>query len=161
MTKRKLTQEEETKICDLFGHFKTASQIQRILKEENGITISKNSLYYISNRPKNKQVIAKCRDVYQIAPIEVPLATKRGRMERIQELDELTEGLPSKDKIQYGLRCVKESRDEMEGSPVSLHLAQYNQYNLLSNDELIDKKEELKKKIIALVKREGGSYAAD
>ena len=92
---------------------------------------------------KNKDLINKLRESFLSTIIEVPIAQKRVRLERTEELYGVAEEVDTK------LKCLKEAREEVEGKgAANLTFQQFNQYNQLSDEELRDKLREVELKII-------------
>ena len=87
----------------------------------------------------------------------VPIADEKIRLERTEKLYHVAATiLNKKDMVDTSLRCLKEAREEVKGesSLKEMHL-QLNQFNQLTDAELIRKKKDLESKIVELSRKDG------
>ena len=106
-------------------------------------------------------IIEEMRNKVLDKALKVPIANETVRLQRTEALYQVsTTILDKKDMVDTSLKCLKEARDEVkgEGSSSQTYL-QFNQYNELSDEELLFKKKELENKIIELNKKGEKVYA--
>ena len=88
------------------------------------------------------------------ASAEVPIAMERVRLERDEALYQLSQKLSGdKDKITHGLAVLREAREESKNA-VQPNIFQFNQFNTLSDEELLAKKKQIERKILDIKKVE-------
>ena len=134
-------------ICNLFAQYKTAPEVQKLLKEVYGVDLVVQSLLAIKNN--NLKFIERHRAKYLNELMDVPIAQEKIRLERDEELYNLALTIvDKKDKISTALTCLKEAREETKRVDHSQSFIQFNQFNQLTDEELLDKKRRLEEKIL-------------
>jgi hypothetical protein len=134
-------------ICNLFAQYKTPTEIQALLKEVHNVTMTTQTINKIKNR--SLKVIETQRTKYLNDLMSVPIAQEKIRLERDEELYKLSLTIAnSKDKIATALNCLKEAREETKKSDHNQNFIQFNQFNSLTDDELLEKKRRLEEKIL-------------
>jgi len=133
--------DEKMFICNMLAQYKKPKEIKKLAKKEHGLTLSSQVICGYRNR--NKNLINSLRESFLSTIIEVPIAQKRVRLDRTEELYQIAKQVDTK------LKCLKEAREEVEGKgAANLTFQQFNQYNQLSDEELKDKLREVEEKII-------------
>lgn len=138
---------------------KSYGEIIKELGEKFKITTTESELIRLEK--KSTREIQSIRTKYLLDLSAVPIANEVIRLERTEEFFKLSQGL-NKDtsKIDYGLKCLKEARQEIKGEGEGLTAnIQVNQFTGMSDEELIQKKKKMDSKIMELIKREDGTYA--
>jgi len=143
----KLSPNENLLVCNLIAQYKKPRQIQSILEEEYGVKLGLKRIRNFYG--KEEKLIADLRERYLATVSEVPIAQKKVRLEREEQLYEVADGIEEiKGKIDSKLKCLASAREEIEGRGAqSVTFAQYNQYNQLSDEELQYKIKEIELKI--------------
>ncbi len=146
----------------LFAQKKSIDEIGAILKQEKGVTISVIGLKKFKAR--NLDLIEQEQGKILSTVMQnklTPVAVEQIRLERDEALFQLSQTLDKpKDKIDYGLKCIKEAREETKGDG-SKNYIQFNQYNELSDKEILEKIKKVKQSIIDVTKKEGEVYASE
>lgn len=124
-----------------------------MVKETHEKDISPN---WVSRIYKNcSGEIEEMKGKFLVSSAEVPIAMEKNRLERDEALYQLSQELTGKkDKIYAGLAVLKEAREETKGSQVQPNLFQFNQFNSMTDEELLAKKKQLEKKILDIKKVE-------
>ena len=142
--------EIKSNVVSLFIQYVTSKEIRKIMHQEHGVIVSPVELQNI--RDEFDKEIQEKRGEFLAKVNEVPIVHEKIRLERVEEMYVLSQKLQSKrEKIKAGLDCLRLAREELDKTSISLN--QYNQFNFLSDDELMLKKKELEKKFIELQKR--------
>lgn len=134
-------------ICNLFAQYKTATEIRVLLKEVHNFDMTAQTINKI--RDRNLKLIETQRTKYLNDLMSVPIAQEKIRLERDEELYKLSLTIENKkDRIASALTCIKEAREETKKSDHSSNFIQFNQFNTLTDDELLEKKRRLEEKIL-------------
>jgi DNA-binding helix-hairpin-helix protein with protein kinase domain len=134
-------------ICNLIAQYKTAPEVQTLLKEVYGVDLSTTSIGIIKR--DNLKFVEKRRAKYLSEIQDVPISQERIRLERDEELYNLALTIADKkDKINTALTCLKEAREETKKVEHNNNFIQFNQFNQLTDEELIEKKRRLEDKIL-------------
>lgn len=134
-------------ICNLFAQYKTAAEVNKLLKEVHNVELNPMTLSVIKN--KNLKLVERLRAKYLSEISDVPIAQERIRLERDEELYNLALTIENpKDRIPVALTCLKEAREETKKVEHSQNFIQFNQFNSLTDSELIEKKRRLEEKIL-------------
>ena len=133
-------------ICNLVAQYKKPREIVSLMEEEHDIIIKGALVSRYKN--SNKDLIDKLRSQYLANINDIPIAQKRIRLERADELYDASQEIHTvKDRVDSGLKCLKEAREETEGKGQSVTFQQFNQYNQLTDEELEDKLKEIEFKV--------------
>ncbi len=151
--KWKLTSSQKMFVCRLIAEGKTNKETIEALKKEHGVDVDRSNIRWYRNSKKYADLLNKMKEKFLSAVLEVPIAQKRVRLKRLEQKYLESQKMKDKDRIVYGLKCLKEAKEETKDEPAENSI-QVNQYNELSNEELLQKKKELEQKIIELSKRE-------
>lgn len=134
-------------ICNLAAQYKTATEIQELLKEVHSSSMTSQTINKITNR--NLKTVEKLREKYLADLMTVPIAQEKIRLERDEELYKLALTIENrKDRINAALTCIKEAREETKKSDHNQNFIQFNQFNTLTDEELLEKKRRLEDKIL-------------
>lgn len=116
--------------------------------------------YYIrSNKPVIQDIRQQLMDRTLEKAMEIPIANEKTRLTRMEALYLEANKIESvKDKIGVSLDCLREARQEVKGETTTQNYLQFNQFNELTDAQLLDKKKELEQKFIELSKK-GDTYA--
>jgi len=141
----KLTEEQKLIIINMLGRCMSPAQIAKEVFDEHGIKISTSMVYKYSIAKKWRPLIKKFREEYLANISEVAGAHKRVRLDRADRLYKKAE---DKGDIKAALGAIEHSRREMEEKVAasSLNLT-LNQYNLMTDEELEYRKQELLQKL--------------
>ncbi len=134
-------------ICNLYAQYKTATEIQKLLKEVHNFNMTPQTINKIAK--KNEKTIERLREKYLNDLMSVPIAQEKIRLERDEELYNLALTIENKkDRVGTALTCLKEAREETKKVDHSQNFIQFNQFNSLSDEELLEKKRRLEDKIL-------------
>ena len=133
-------------ICNLIAQYKKPREVVKLVEEEHNIVIKGDLVLRYKN--SNKDLIDNLRSQFLANINDIPIAQKRIRLERADELYEASQEIHTvKDKVDSSLKCLKEAREETEGKGQSVTFQQFNQYNQLTDEELEDKIKEIEFKV--------------
>ncbi len=134
-------------ICNLAAQYKSASEIQDLLKEVHNFSMTPQTINKITS--KNLKTVEKLREKYLADLMTVPIAQEKIRLERDEELYNLALTIENrKDRINSALICIKEAREETKKSEHNQNFIQFNQFNTLTDEELLEKKRKLEDRIL-------------
>lgn len=156
--KCKLSGAARIEACQLLAQFKEPVDIIRRINAKYDLAISQDTLREFEERYIKE--ITSIRTRYLADITKVPIANERVRLERVEEQYQASNRLSKPErKISYSLKCLKEAREEVKGpSDGMITNIQVNQFNTLSDDELMDKRQAIEKKIYDLRKKGEASY---
>lgn len=119
-------------------------------------------MYYKRTRAP---LINEARDRFITKSMNIPIANERIRLKRTEDLyNAAANVVAQKDEqilnaVEVSLKCIKEAREEVKGEIGSTQtFLQFNQYNELTDEQLLDKQKELEQKFIELSKKGENSY---
>ena len=148
-------------VCEQLAQLKTPQEIIGLWEKQNSddTRISPQLIYYFKRTYASQ--IEDMRDKIMEKSLEVPIANEKVRLQRTEGLYHIaTSILNKKDMIDSSLKCLKEARDECKGEVGTTQAyLQFNQYNELSDADLIAKKKELEQKFLELTKKGVDTYA--
>ena len=160
----KLNPKKELYICEQLVKLKTYREISegwaKLNPEDKPLTNQAINYYIVTRRNKIEDLRNKLIEKTVERAMEVPIANEKVRLQRMEDLYHIsTTILLKKDKVAAALSCLKDARTEVKGdtTPTQNYL-QLNQFNELTNEQLMEKKRELEQKFIELSKR-GDVYA--
>ena|SRR3990167_8489845 len=151
MAKHKLRGDLETFVCSLFAQEKSGSEIRKMLQDIHGVKVSLPTIQKLSKERESEIEHIRTNMFKDSLKRNIPIASESVRLEREEALYQLSQNLRIKtQKITYGLQCLREAREETKAkeapAAVSTNI-QFNQFNQLTDAELIEKKKRLEKKI--------------
>jgi len=158
--RNRLTQIQQLEVCQRVAHYWTNLEIENWFKETYSKDLGANVInvtyrYGARWRP----VVRKFRDEYNADLLSVPIASKRKRLERLEEAWQ-----KSKDSghLETELHSLNNAREETEPkNQGSVTLQQFNQFNQLTDEELEEKKAQCLNRIETLRKQKevlGAAY---
>ena len=155
----KLKEESAAFTISLFAQEKSLSQIKKLLKDIHDVSISKPTL--ISFSKKMRPQIEDLKSSYLDKSIEqVPIANEYVRLQREELLYKMAQKLSrNTEKIDYGIKVLREAREETDKKQEVATAIQFNQFNQLTDEDLLDKKKKLESRILELSKTKEGEYA--
>lgn len=128
----------------------TSSEIVERMRLEHNIHVSISQVYKYAHSPKWLPTIRKIREKYLEDISSVAGSHKKVRLQRGENIYDKAIG---KNKLDLALKAVEAQRKEMEDG-ASVHLTM-NQFNMLSDDELVMKQREALEKIKRLSQMKG------
>ena len=155
----KLQGEAQAFTIALFAQQKTLSEIKKLLKDIHDVDINKCTLGLFSKKMKTQ--IEDLKNSYLEKSIEqVPIANEYVRLQREELLYKVSQKLSrNREKIDYGLKVLREAREETDKKQEISTAIQFNQFNQLTDEELLDKKKRMESRILELSKTKEGEYA--
>ncbi len=154
---------KELFICEQLSQLKSPAEVVENYNRENpnDQIRTQNVAYYKKTRAN---MISKMREKFLEKQMRIPIAHEKVRLSRMEELYQKTQLIGVEEpetqlkSIETSLKCLKEAREEIKGGNSSQNIVQFNQYNELTPEQLMDKKRELENKFIELSRKEGNIY---
>jgi len=143
MSKRYLSLRAKTEVATRLAHFQNVSEILSFLKERYDIEISSQAIRqtFLTKDTRWNQVMMQLRAEYVGAVMESPIAQKRVRLDR---LDELYQEAKAQGKIQAAKACLDSAREELERSKApSVGNIFFAQINNMSDEDLRSERQKL------------------
>ena len=155
---------KEVFICEMLAQSRSYDEISKgwakLSPEDKPLT--KQAIYYYIKTHKNKIEDMRQKFIEKTVEkaMEVPIANEKVRLMRMEDLYQVsTTMLKKKDMVTSSLECLREARQEVKGDTGSTqNYLQLNQFNELTNEQLLEKKRELEQKFLELSKK-GDNYA--
>lgn len=157
--------EKELFLIECLAQYKSPQEVADLYntKFPDVKRISKESIKYYKRT--RAPVIEQLREKFIARTMHIPIADEKVRLKRTEDLYNAAANVVArKDRsvlsaVETSLKCLKEAREEIKGESSSggNTFLQLNQYNELSNEQLIEEKNRLEKKFIEL-KRRGNGY---
>ena len=155
---------KEVFICEQLMKLKTHREISegwaKLNPDDKPLTKQAINYYIVTRKNKVEDLRNKLIEKTVEKAMEVPIANEKVRLQRMEDLYHIsTTILQKKDKVAVALNCLREARQEVKGDITSTqNYLQLNQFNELTNEQLLEKKRELEQKFIELSKRGVNSY---
>src|SRR5262245_6980786 len=93
-TPRRFTEDQQHQICQWYAEFMTPEQIRRRVKEEWGIVVGPRTIWEYAHATKKWQpMIERLRQQWVLGVMDIPLAHKRARLEKLVTLLRRAEAL--------------------------------------------------------------------
>jgi hypothetical protein len=138
-------------VINLLAQEKGYKTIVKMVKDTHQHDISLGAVINIYKRSTGE--IEQQKNTFLTASADVPIALERVRLERDEALYQLSQKVSgTRDKIVLGLNCLKEAREESKNA-VQPNIV-FNQFNNLSDAELLAKKKKLEARILDIKKVE-------
>jgi len=156
-----LNREQQLSICKKLAEWHTPLSIQKDL-EAQGIKFAVTTIYHYQRNPKWVPVIDRFRTQYVAGVMQVPIANKRIRLEKLEKLmGELDESkLNIVEKIKKTVLLLSEARQEMDQAKTHIQNLFVTQVNQMGDQELLEKRDQLIQKAMTLkITPEGGNGA--
>lgn len=150
----------ETYVCNLLAQDKNPREVSQLLQDTHRISITSQTIrkFFQEKEPIIERIRQELSE--KMLKRSVPIASEAVRLEREEALYQLSQTLRrNTERIDYGLRCLGAAREENKAQKEGpTQNVQFNQYNILSDEQLLLKKRELEKSIVELSKKGDGSY---
>ena len=163
----KLTESEQYQVCQWYGAFKTPTQIRALIKAQFGKELHPKSIWeYLHTRSRWKPLIERLRQEWALGVMDIPLAHKRARLEKLVSLLKKAEGndeVPEYRRIYQAVNILREIREEMgvgKGEFTNVFMTTINNY---SDEEIYQQREAVLTRLRQLGRTNGlrnGSQAA-
>ncbi len=142
----KLTEDQQMELVEMIARFYPAGKINQHFVGKYKISISTALIIQYKRTKKWQPVIKKFREKYVTGVDEVAGMHKRVRLERADEI--YTKAMDA-GKLQIALQANRDQREEVtdKNSVGNVTLNQFNQFNSMSDEELILKREEILSKV--------------
>jgi len=126
-------------ICSKLGEYKSPSAVCEIFKEKFGWAPWSTQIKMVAE--KHRDMVDKFRVVYLKDLLSIPIAQKRIRLDRLEDIYATT----NKDTTR--LKCLAQAQEEIEGKTklgdTFLNFQQNNVFTQLSDEELIKERNKL------------------
>lgn len=140
----KLSREQQLELMEFIARYASSEEINEYFMQKYKMTISQPLVYQYKRTPKWRPIIKKLREKYLLDVKEAPMAHKKVRLDR-------AERIYHKSMIggQYGtaMGAVRHSMEEVESKHQGDTSMVFNQYNIMSDQEIQEKKAELLERI--------------
>mgnify|MGYP001575124075 CR=1 FL=1 len=140
---KKLADEQLHFVIRMIACFTPSSEISKKLRDNYGVHITSKQIAQYKNSEQWKPYLEKLRSVWLQQVMEEPIANKRVRLQR---LDACYEGAFKDGEFRDATVAIKEAREEMEPKN-SQYQIQMNQFNFLSDEDLIQLKQKQSEKV--------------
>lgn len=137
----KCTEDQKRKIVAWYASGFTYTEILNRTKEEFGISLDRSMVYQYTVADKWQPLIKRIREATMNDVTSVAGSYKRVRLERHEKIYDKA---ISKNRYDLAMKATEAQRKEMEDANINVIL---NQFNILSDDELEFKKNEVMKRI--------------
>lgn len=155
-----IKKDKERFICESLANLKSPPEIVKIWTEAfpHKEKLSLQLIYYYERT--RRDLIETMRIQILEGSLNIPIAQERIRLSRNEELYQTASKiLNSRDKVLTSLSCLREAREETKGEAGGTYV-QFNQFNQLTDEQLLDKKKQIENKILELSKR-GDTYGKE
>lgn len=129
-----LEESDRLEVCRRWASFESARAIVKWLKEEKDKEISEQSIHSMLRSEKWKTVIQTMREQFTQALIEEPASNKRIRLRRLDRAFEMAE---AEKNTRDMIDSMDSAREEMEPRNREIQV-QMNQFNLMTDEELLE-----------------------
>ena len=153
----KLALEEQHQICEWFAQFYDATHIVKLVKERFDKTIAHKNIWAYSQAPKWKPLIERLRQQWAISIMDVPMAHKRTRLEKLVSLLERTERMEQSEplKIKQAVELLREMREEMEVGKTQFTNVYMTTIHNYTDEELVRRRDEVLGRLKLLGRHDG------
>ena len=139
-------------VINLLAQSKGYKEIQGLVKTTHEHEISTGAIARVLQTSQGE--IEEQKNKFLASSADVPIALERVRLERDEALYQLSQKVTgTRDKVVLGLNCLKEAREESKNT-LPTNVYQFNQFNNLSDAELLAKKKKLEARILDIKKVE-------
>lgn len=145
-TQTKLTEDQQLELVEMIARFYPPNKINQHFVSTHGISISTALIGMYKKTNKWQPVIKRFREKYVAGVDEVAGMHKRVRLERADDIYERAMALG---KLNIALQANRDQREEVtdKNSVGNITLNQFNQFNSMSDEELVLKREEILNKV--------------
>ena len=154
-----IKKEKELFIVEQLAQLKSVGEITSAYVEKfpDRKPLNPALIYYY--RTSRRGAIEQMRAKFLEEATHIPIANEQTRLKRAERLFILSETiLKPENRIDAALECLKYAKDETKGERGGNQYLQFNQFNNLSDRELLEKQKDLENKIVNLSKKGDGSY---
>ena len=154
----KLNPEQQHQVCEWFAQFYNATQIQRMVQDKFNKTVAHCNIWNYSQSPKWRPLIERLRQQWALSIMDVPLAHKRSRLEKLVLLLERAERNADVSEYRKVAQCMDllhEMRDEMEAGKTQFTNVYMTTIHNYSDEEIVKRREEVLERLKKL--KVGGS----
>ena len=158
----KLTDDEQYQVCRWYGEFKSPTQIKNLIKTHFSKDLSLKNVWAYANgnlMKKWKPLIERLRQEWALGVMDIPLAHKRARLEKLVILLNRAEANPQVTDFQKVKQCVevlREMREEMEAGKAEFTNVYMTTIHNYSDAEIIQQRDA----VLARLKHLGGTNGA-
>ena len=150
-----LPDDVKNNILTFAGQFKKPLEISDLIRKEHPAAFYSDKNYRLTTRIeqiiyKNKEYVFALKEQYSKAIMEVPIAHKRIRLERLESLYDEASKKPSERR-----ELLKAAREELEGVRVNLNMYQMNFFGGISDVELAQREREIIDRVQSLAGGKG------
>ena len=156
-----LTDDEQYQVCRWYGEFKSPTQIRGLIKSEFGKEISLKNVWQYANgkqMKKWKPLIERLRQEWALGVMDIPLAHKRARLEKLVTLLVRAERNPDVTDFQKVKQCVevlREMREEMEAGKAEFTNVYMTTIHTYSDEEIIRQRDVILSRLKLLGRGDG------
>lgn len=147
---KELPEEALRMILSRIGYYESNSQIISFMKDTFNLAIPEKLIDHYRNSKIYESMIESYRDKYESEIIKVELASKRRRLE---ELQAMYFRLRDAGEDKEARATLAQLRIEREGNASTENVYQFNQFNHVSDSQLLSKLEDNSKLLTQLEKR--------
>lgn len=155
----KLTDEEQYQVCQWYAQFRTPTQIQRLLKETYAKELSLKVIWaYAHQQKKWKPLIERLRQEWALGVMDIPMAHKRARLEKLVTLlqrAERNEKATEFTRIEQCYRILREMREEMEAGKAEFTNVYMTTIHTYSDEEIVRQRDAVLERLKLLGRRDG------
>ena len=139
----KLNQDQQLELMEFIARYAPLEEVNEHFFSKYKLTISQPLVYQYKRTKKWQPIIKKLREKYLLGVEEVAMSHKRVRLDRRERI--YTKAMKDGD-IKTALSSVNSSQEEMSEKTRG-HSITFNQYNVMSDDEIEERKKELLDKL--------------
>ena len=139
----KITPDQQLEVCNLLARFTPVAEVKKKVAVW-GQTISEQGLRWYLNDPKWKTIVTRLRSEYLTEILEVPIAHKRVRLER---LDSLYKTAVNKGNIAVAKDVLRAAQEEIEHKPGNVSIIM-NKIEMISDTELKERVRRIKEEFL-------------
>lgn len=130
---------EKLRICEMFAQFHSVDHITQFAKDEWGKAVTPASIRAYRESPRWKPVIDRFRTEYVGQVMDIPIAHKKVRLVRLEELfqaNERDQGISGKERRQLACLILERSMKEVDERASNFTNIFFTQIQNFSDDEL-------------------------
>lgn len=138
-----ITDEERIEICRRYATYESQNDIVDWLRKEKGKLTTQPNIHLILHSKRGRYLVETFRTSFLQGLLEEPLSNKR---KRLQYLFRQMTKAENKGDFRTAIFAVDKAREEMEPRRDNFQI-QLNQFNMLSDEELIELRTSLENKL--------------
>lgn len=162
----KLTDDEQYQVCRWYGEFKSPTQIKGLIKDHFAKDLTLKNVWAYANgnlMKKWKPLIERLRQEWALGVMDIPLAHKRARLEKLVILLNRSERLTDVTEFQKIKQCVEiisEMREEMEAGKAEFTNVYMTTIHNYSDEEIVRQRDAVLSRLKLLGGKNGLRYGA-